>query len=115
MCWKTLVKCSWQKGSLLAAQISVSYAGYQHTKSTVSFQPTYRLQGLLDIPVESSSLESNDLGGSLGVVGNRGTALRAEDAVDSKSRSAGSSPALNGSLDGQLVLRNDGDEGWQMY
>lgn len=47
---------------------------------------TYRLQVLLDLGVQSTSLQSDDLGGSVRVVGNRGATLGAEDAVDGMAR-----------------------------
>jgi hypothetical protein len=72
---------------------------------------TYRLQGLLDLSVQGSSLDGNDLGGGIGVMSNGGATLGAEDAVDSVTGRALTGPALGRSVDGQLVLGDDGDQG----
>lgn len=73
---------------------------------------THRLQCLLDLGVEGSALQSNDLWGRIGVVGNRRATLRAEDTVDGLAGRALSSPALGGTVDGKLVLWNDDNEGF---
>lgn len=72
---------------------------------------TYRLQGLLDLSVQGSGLDGNDLGGGIGVVGNGGATLGAEDAVDGVAGRALTGPALGRSVDGQLVLGENGDQG----
>lgn len=46
-------------------------------------------------------------------MGNGRAALRAEDPVNLVTGSTRASVALGGSLDGQLVLGDDGDEGWE--
>lgn len=75
-------------------------------------EPTYGLQGLLDLGVKGAALEGNDLGGRVGVVGDGAAALGAEDAVDVLAGGALASPGLGGALDGELVLGDDDDEGW---
>lgn len=71
---------------------------------------TYGLQSLLDLSVEGTGLDSDDLGGGIGVVGDRRATLGAEDAVDSVAGRTLTSPALGGAIDGQLVLGHDGNE-----
>lgn len=71
---------------------------------------TYGLQSLLDLSVQGTGLESDDLGGGIGVVSDRRATLGAEDAVDSVAGGTLTSPALGGAIDGQLVLGDDGDE-----
>lgn len=71
---------------------------------------TYRLEGLLDLSVQSTSLQSNDLGSRIGVVGNGRATLGAEDAVDRVAGATLASPALGGAVDGQLGLGDDGDQ-----
>lgn len=92
-------------------------------QSNVSRQPwlrilhsglTYRLQVLLDLGVQSTSLQSDDLGGSIGVVSNGGATLRAEDAVDGMARRALARPGLGGTVDGQSGLGDDGDQSYWM-
>lgn len=72
---------------------------------------TYRLQVLLQLRVKSTGLDGNDLGGGIRVMSNGGAALGAEEAMDIVSRRAFAGPFLNGALDGELVFRDDGDEG----
>ena len=72
---------------------------------------TYRLQGLLDLAVESTGLEGDDGRGSLGVVGNGRTALGAEDAVDGQAGAASLGVRLGRTLDSQRILGDDGDQG----
>lgn len=45
-------------------------------------------------------------------MGDGGTTLRAEDAVDSEAGGTLARPALGGALNSQLVLRDDSDEGY---
>jgi hypothetical protein len=75
-----------------------------------SIVTTYGLQGLLDLAVESTGLEGDDGRGSLRVVGNGRTALGAEDAVDGQARAASLGIGLSGTVDGQRVLRDNGDQ-----
>lgn len=70
----------------------------------------YRLQGLLNLGIESTSLEGDDLGGSRRIVGDGRAALGAEDSVDGISGVGLAGPCLDGAVDGQLVFGNDGDE-----
>jgi hypothetical protein len=72
---------------------------------------TYGLQLLLDLGVESTALESDDRRGRVRVVGDRGAALGAEDAVDGLARGAHARPALCGTVHRQLILEDDADEG----
>lgn len=69
------------------------------------------LERLLDVHVERASLEGNNLGGSIRVVGDGRAAGWAKDAVDSLSRGTLSGPGLGFAVDLELVLWNDGDEG----
>lgn len=71
---------------------------------------TYRLESLLDLRIQSTRLQSNDLGGRIGVVSNGRATLGAEDTVDGVTGAALTSPALGGALDGQLILGDDGDQ-----
>lgn len=71
---------------------------------------TYRLQGLLDLSVQSTGLQSDNLRGRIGVVGNGRATLGAEDAVDGVARATLARPGLGGAGDGQSGLGNDGDE-----
>lgn len=68
------------------------------------------LQGLLNLSIQGASLDGNDLGGGIGVMGDRGATFRAEDAVDGEARGTLASPALGRTVDGQLVLGDDSDE-----
>ena len=103
---------------MLTVQISVSWmvVGLARTFfliKVVGYGETYRLQVLLDLGVQGAGLEGNDLRGRIRVVGNGRAALRAEDPVNLVTGSTRASVALGGSLDGQLVLGDDGDEGWE--
>lgn len=75
-----------------------------------SIVKTYRLQGLLDLAVESTGLEGDDGRGSLRVMGNGRTALGAEDAVNGQARAASLGVGLGRTVDGQRVLGDDGDQ-----
>lgn len=75
-------------------------------------ESTYRLKVLLDLSVQSTSLQSDDLRGRIGVVSNGRATLRAEDTVDSIARRALARPGLGGTVDGQRVLGNDGDQSY---
>lgn len=112
---KGLANFSWQKGSLLAVQISVSYTSMcQHTERTV-FSSTYRLQSLLDLRVEGSGLDGNDLRSGFWVMGDGRTAFRAKDTVNWMAGRALPSPALDWALNRQLGLGDNGDECWEDY
>lgn len=73
-------------------------------------ESTNRLQGLLDLGVESTALEGNDLGSTIGVVGDGRSALGAEESVDGVSRGGGAGPLLDGTVDGERGLGDDDDE-----
>lgn len=90
-------------------------------QSNVSRQPwlcilhsglTYRLQVLLDLGVQGTSLQSDDLGSSIGVVGNRRAALGAEDAVDGVARRSLAGPGLGGAVDSQSGLGDDSNQSY---
>lgn len=72
---------------------------------------TYGLEVLLELGVERTRLESNDLGSSIGVMGNRGATFGAEDTVDVKARRSLARVLLGGAVDGELFLGNDRDQG----
>lgn len=112
---KGLAKCSWQKGSLLLVQISVSCVVtvsylYEDRRKVVR-RTTYGLKILLYLSRERAGLEGNDLGSSLGVVGDGGAALLAEPAPDGVAGVGGALPLLDGAVDLELVLEDYGDEG----
>lgn len=73
-------------------------------------EATDRLQLLLNLGIESAGLEGNDLGSSIGVVGDGRAALGAEEAVDGVSGGGGAGPLLDGAVDGEGGLGDDGDE-----
>lgn len=79
----------------------------------VGKRKTNRLQVLLDLGVEGTGLERNNLRGSIGVVGNGRAALGAEESVDGVSRSGRAGPLLDGAVDGEGGFGDDGDEGWR--
>lgn len=95
---------------MLAVQISVSCfllaIVFEETR-----QATYRLQGLLDLGVESTGLEGDNRGRSLGVMGDGRTALAAEDTVDGLAGRAIAGVGLGRTVQLQKVLGDDGDEG----
>lgn len=72
---------------------------------------SHRLEVLPDLGVESAALESDDLGGRVGVVGDGRSAVGAEESPDGLARAALALPLLDGAVDGQLVLRDDANEG----
>lgn len=71
-----------------------------------------RLQVLLDLGVERAGLDGDDLGGRVGVVGDGAAAVAAEPAPDAVAAAAFALPLLQGTVDGELILGNDCDEGW---
>ena len=75
--------------------------------------PTYRLQVLLDFRVQSTSLQSNDLGSGLGVVSDRGSALATENTVDGHAGGTNTGPALSGTADGESGLGDDGNQSYK--
>lgn len=109
---KGLARCSWQKGSLPTVQISVSFNRLVSQVSLVFLLvlSTYGLEVLALLVVEAAALESNDLWGSVGVVGNGRAALRAKEAVDGLARGSGARPLLDGAVDGQGILGDNDDE-----
>lgn len=73
---------------------------------------TYGLQGLLDLSIQGTGLERDDLWSGIGVVGDRRATIGAEEAVDSFARRADTRPFLNGAVDSQLVLKDHSDKGY---
>lgn len=73
-------------------------------------QGTYRLQILLDLAVEGTSLEGDDFRGGIGIVGNGASTLGAEQPPDGVAGGTLALPLLHGAIDGELVLGDDGDE-----
>lgn len=89
-------------------RISVSiHAGVQANTDRAE---TYWLEILLDLAVESTGLECNDLRGSIGIVSDGRTALGAEKPPDRLARRALALPLLHGAIDGELVLGDNSDE-----
>lgn len=71
-----------------------------------------RLEVLLDLGIKSTSLQSDDLRGGIGVVGDGRTALGAEETVDNVARRAlGAGVGLDRAVDGELVLLDNSNEG----
>jgi hypothetical protein len=70
-----------------------------------------RLEVLLNLRVEGTGLQGNDLGGGIGVVGYGRAAVGAEEAPDGLAGGALALPLLEGAVDGELVLGDNGDEG----
>lgn len=77
-----------------------------------SREKTYRLELLLQLGLKGAGLESNDLGGGIGVVGDGRAALGAEESVDGVSGGGRAGPLLDGAVDGQRGFGDDGDESW---
>lgn len=71
---------------------------------------THRLQVLLQLRVQSTALECNDLGSGIWVVGNWRAALRAEEAVDGFARGSLARPLLDRAIDRELVLGDDANQ-----
>lgn len=91
MCSNGCAKLSLQKGNLLTVHISVSYKTVLVTidpLGCILLSGTYRLQSLLDLCVQGTSLDGNDLRSSIRIVGNRRATLRTEDTVDSLPRAS---------------------------
>lgn len=108
---KGLARCSWQKGSLPTVQISVSCLDVSHCQGII-IRGTYGLELLLKLRLKGASLEGDDLGGGIGVVSDRGTALGAKEAVDDLARRAlATGVGLDGAVDGELVLLDDSNQG----
>jgi hypothetical protein len=70
------------------------------------------LEGLLDLGGEGTSLQSDDLGSGIGVVSDGRATVGAEEAVHVIAGATLASPLLDGAVDGQLILENDGDQGY---
>lgn len=70
-----------------------------------------RLESLLDLRVQRTGLDSDDLRRGVGVVGDGRAAFRAEDSVDILARGALARPRLGGTAELQLVFWDDGNEG----
>ena len=73
---------------------------------------THGLEGLALLGLEGTGLDGNDFGSGIRVVGNGRAALGAEEAVDVVARGTLARVFLDGALDGELVLGDDGDEGF---
>ena len=84
---------------------------YQSLKQALTHR-TYRLQGLLDLSIQSAGLEGDDLRSGIRVMSDWGTTLGAEDAVDSVTGRTLASPALDRTGDLQLFLGDNGDKGY---
>lgn len=93
--------------SVLECISSLQYLDHKMRGETI----THRLQVLLQLRVQSTGLEGNDLRSSIGVMSNGGAALGAEKAMDVFPRGAFAGPFLDGAFDGELVFGDDGDEG----
>lgn len=127
---------SWQNGSFPTVQISVSCLAGQvnssvrllaRLRSGVSGESgeevgeevegqqrreiSHRLEVLLDLGIEGATLDGDDLGCGLGIVGDWRAALGAEESPDGLARAARALVLLDGAVDGQLVLRDNADEG----
>jgi hypothetical protein len=72
---------------------------------------SYRLQLFLVLDREGAGLHGDDWRGRLGIVRNWRAAFGAEDAPYSLARAAGTSPLLDGAVDGHLVLGDDSHKG----
>jgi hypothetical protein len=70
----------------------------------------YRLQVLLDLRVQSATLEGDDLRSSIGIVGDGRATLGAEQSPDGFAGGARALPLLDRAVDGELVLRDDSDK-----
>jgi len=69
-----------------------------------------RLESLLQLRREGTGLQGNDLGGGIRVVGNGRAALGAEETMDIVAGRALAGPLLDGAVDGELVLGDNGNE-----
>lgn len=98
---------------MLAAHISVSCSSDQHIllPAMGMNKGAYRLQGLLDLRVQSTGLEGNDRRSGVRVVGNGRAALGAEETVDRVAGSTVAGVLFDGAVDGQDIFGDDGDEG----
>jgi hypothetical protein len=100
------------RGKKVISPTSQSHA--DHLRLYARIGNTYRLESLLDLSIQSTSLQSDDLGSRIGVVSNGRATLGAEDTVDGVTGAALASPALDGAVDGQLVLGNNSDQGYPL-
>ena len=112
MCLKGLARDSWQKGSFPTVQISVSCEGSVSIQSmSPGSRGSHGLEVLLDLRVESTGFQGDDLGGGIGVVGDGRATLGAEETVDNVARgSLGARVLLDGAIDGELILWDDSDK-----
>jgi hypothetical protein len=70
-----------------------------------------RLEVLLDLGVEGTSLQGDDLRSGIGVVGDGRTALAAEETVDNVTgRALGARVGLDRAVNGELVLLDNSNE-----
>jgi hypothetical protein len=79
-------------------------------KSRTWAEGTHRLQRLLDLHVQSASLQGGNRR-ALGLVRDGRAALGAENAPHGVARVGLAGPTLDGAVDGELVLEHDADEG----
>lgn len=68
---------------------------------------TYRLQGLLDLVIQCSSLDGNDFGGDVRVVSDGRTAFGAKDAMDGMAGGALTSPGFGGAGKSECFFGDD--------
>lgn len=75
---------------------------------------THRLEVLLDLGIEGTSLQGDDLRSGIGVVGDGRTALAAEETVDNVAgRALGTGVGLDRAVDGELVLFDNSNESFR--
>lgn len=75
---------------------------------------THRLEVLLDLGIEGTSLQGDDLRSGIGVVGDGRTALAAEETVDNVAgRALGTGVGLDRAVDGELVLLDNSNESFR--
>jgi hypothetical protein len=98
------------RGKKVISPTSQSYADLLRLYARIG--NTYRLESLLDLSIQSTGLQSDNLGSRIGVVGNGRATLGAEDTVDGVTGAALACPALGGAVDGQLVLGDNSDQGY---
>lgn len=113
MCGKGCSKLSLQKGNLLTVQISVFFipvSSFVFSQVGIG-RSTHRLQCLLNLSVECTSLEGDNRRGRIRVMGNRRATLGAEETVDVLARASLARVFLDRTVDGQYIFGDDGDEG----
>lgn len=77
---------------------------------TTKNKRTYWLQSLLDLGIQSTGLDGDDGRGRIRIMGNGGAALGAEDAMHGLARRSLACPALGGTVDGEFVLEDYGNQ-----